>query len=106
MTPETTGLDLLRTAEQTLMRELAPALSGEARFTALMVASAMRMVMRELMTAEALAATQRALYQDLSPAALAHAVRVGVHDSDQALFDALFAEARSRTAMSRGPQPG
>jgi hypothetical protein len=55
MKPETTGIDLMAAAERTLAREVAPALSGDARFKVLMVASALRMVMRELAAADAIA---------------------------------------------------
>ncbi|MFY8040463.1 MAG: DUF6285 domain-containing protein [Bosea sp. (in: a-proteobacteria)] len=103
MTPETTGLDLLHTVEQTLVNEVGPLLaegasSSEARFKVLMAASAIRMVMREWRVRDELAA--------LSARADGHgvlvaAIRAGEHDADPALHAALLADAELRTSISR-----
>ncbi len=98
--PETTGLALLEAAEATLSREVAPLLTGEARFKALMAASALRMVMREFAAAGALEAAAARLGGH-DQRALARGLREGRHDADAAIHAALMADARARTAVSR-----
>jgi hypothetical protein len=100
MRPETTGLELLAAIEQTLARDVAPTLAGEARFKTLMAASALRMVMRELADAEALAAASSRLDAFGARAGLVEAVRAGRHDADAALHAALLEDARARTLIS------
>lgn len=97
MKPETTGLDLLAAAEQTLAREVAPSLSGEARYKTLMAASAIRMVMREMAHADELQAAASKLGND---GALVAAIRQGDHDDDRGLHKALLDDARVRTCLS------
>lgn len=102
MVTETSGIALLQAVEQTLSRELAPTLSGDARFKTLMAASAVRMVIRELDQSGALAAAEAALLMGAPASDLARAIRTGAHDRDPAIHDALLADARARTAVSRG----
>ncbi|MCX7323777.1 MAG: DUF6285 domain-containing protein [Hyphomicrobiales bacterium] len=102
MTPETSGIALLQAVEQTLSRDLAPTLSGDARFKTLMAASAVRMVIRELDQAGALVAAEVALLNGSPASDLARAIRAGAHDRDPGVHDALLAQARARTAVSRG----
>lgn len=85
MTPE--GLDLLDEAARLLREELAPTLSGEARYTALLAAKAVAMARRE-------AGMKEAPQEDA--AALAAAIRAGAHDGDRALHDRLLAQAARR----------
>lgn len=92
--PETGGADLLDIAEATLVSAVLPSLTGEARFAALMVASAIRMVAREgRLPALDGPATD--------PRALVAAIRAGLHDADTSLHAALLADAARRTFLSR-----
>jgi hypothetical protein len=92
--PETGGADLLDIAEATLVTAVLPTLTGEARFAALMVASAMRMVAREgrLPVPDGPAP---------DPRALVAAIRAGRHDTDRELHAALLNDAARRTFLSR-----
>jgi hypothetical protein len=100
MKPETTGLDLIAAVEQTLAREVAPTLHGDARFKTLMAASALRMVMRELTGADQLAAASATLGGFGSPEAQLGAIRGGKHDADDALHIALMVDATTRVQVS------
>jgi hypothetical protein len=95
MHPETTGADLLDAAERALAAEIIPALSGDRRFAALMVAAAIRMAAREWRLAGAAAL----LGEDT--ATLSADIRAGRHDRDGKLLDRLIADATARVAMSR-----
>lgn len=106
MKPETSGHELLAAVEQTLAREVAPSLSGDARFKTLMAASALRMVMRELAQAAQLAEASVQLAAIGSPAELVAAIRAGEHDDDLALHAALFAVALARTRASNPSAAG
>lgn len=100
MKPETSGIELLAAVEQTLAREVAPSLTGDARFKTLMAASALRMVTRELAAAGALAQAAAALAASGSPVDLVSAIRQGKHDGDDGLHAALLADALARTQVS------
>lgn len=84
MTPE--GLDLLDEAARLLREALAPTLTGEARYNALLAANAVAMARREAGLEEA---TQE-------EADLAAAIRAGAHDGDGALHGRLLAQAARR----------
>jgi hypothetical protein len=73
MTCETTGAALLDIACETLVEDVLPALGGDARFRALMVASAMRMTQREVEQAPAVARARKAVL-DAAAARLAEPV--------------------------------
>jgi len=83
MTPE--GLDLLDEAARLLREELAPTLTGEARYHTLLAANAVAMAGRE--------AGMKAEPDD---AALVAAIRAGAHDGDGALHARLLASAARR----------
>jgi hypothetical protein len=100
MKPETTGADLIAAVEQTLAKEVAPHLSGDARFKVLMAASALRMVMREMDAAARLNAAATALGGD-DQAALVAALRSGHHDGDPLLHGQLLEDALARASISR-----
>jgi hypothetical protein len=100
MTPETSGHELLAAIEQTLSREIAPSLSGEARFKTLMAASALRMVMRELTGVDESAAASAKLAAFGRPPMLAAAIRSGQHDAAPELHAALAADALARVRIS------
>jgi hypothetical protein len=93
---DTRGAALLAIAADTLAEAVVPALTGEARFRALMTLSAVRMVQRELEQADALAAAAPG-----APGALAEAIRAGRHDGCAELHARLSADAAARTRVSR-----
>ena len=88
MTPE--GRDLLEEAIVTLRAQLAPTLSGDARYLALLTANAIATALREETVGAALEADQG------EQEALAEEIRAGGHDDDAALYDQLLAEAARR----------
>lgn len=97
MIPETSGLELLAAVEQTLAREVGPALTGDARYKTLMAASAIRMVMREWVQGAERAATSARL-GDIG--ALSATIRHGVRDDDTLLHQALLEDAQARASIS------
>jgi hypothetical protein len=97
---ETAGVALVAAVERTLAAEIAPQLSGDARFRTLMAASALRMVLREFANADALAEAAAALGgADQGP--LCGAIRAGRHDVDEKLHAALLHDALARTRVSK-----
>ena len=84
MTPE--GLDLLDEAARLLREDLAPTLTGGARYRALLAANAVAMASRE--------AGMAGETQD--DAALVAAIRAGAHDGDEAVYGQLLAQAARR----------
>ena len=85
------ALALVAEARHTLLEHVLPALSGDARIKALMVANALGIAARELE-----APAPPPLTHDL-----AGAIRAGAHDADAALYATLVAAARARVAVSR-----
>jgi hypothetical protein len=73
------GPALLAIARRTLLDDIAPALTGDARFRALMVANAIAIAQRAA-DGSATAAVERAAAALGDPAALCAAIRSGVHD--------------------------
>jgi hypothetical protein len=90
--PETTGAALLEAAEGLLRREVIPALSGDARFAALMAAAAVGMAAREI---------ARGGLGAPDAAETVEAIRAGRHDGDAAFHGRLLADAARRTAATR-----
>ena len=101
MTPETTGSALLQVVEATLSREIAPHLTGEARFKTLMAASALRMVIREIAMADKLKASADALSDHAATDDVAALIRSGACDTDAALHARLVDHARIRSEIAR-----
>jgi hypothetical protein len=109
MRDETAGADLLQIARDALMTEVVPGLAGPQRYAALMVASALKMVERELLVNGHLGAADRAVQAFAGPAAtadeaaraLGKALRAGRHDGDPGLHQALHARAIQAVAIAR-----
>jgi hypothetical protein len=99
MKPETTGHALIAEVERTLAAELAPLLAGEARYKALMAASALRMALRELGEAPT-PNPDPAEGADAARAALCAALRSGSTDADADLHAGLLADAIRRVRIS------
>lgn len=95
----TTAVDLLAETNRLLKSELSPSLLGDARLTALMAASAVAMVRRELEVADDLRAAEAALPQEVE------SIRSGAHDDDAGLYERLLAAAvlRAYVADPSGP---
>lgn len=92
MTPE--ARDLLDEAVETLRAQLAPGLSGEARYLALLTANAIATAAREQ-------AVGAALETDAAEqAALAKEIRAGGRDEDPDLYGRLVADAARRAWVS------
>jgi hypothetical protein len=97
------GAALLDVAHQALTQEIAPALKGQQRYVALMVANAISIVAREIEQADKVAkAWDRALARveregegnlEVSAGRLVAAIRSGEHDADPALHGALLETA-------------
>jgi hypothetical protein len=97
------GAALLDVAHQALTQEIAPALKGQQRYVALMVANAIGIVAREIeQEAAAAKAWDRALARvehdssgtlEASASRLVQAIREGRHDADAALHSALLETA-------------
>ncbi len=104
MKPETTGADLLQAVDETLSREIAPQLSGEARFKTLMAASAVRMVIREIALAGELRASAEALARGAPLSDLPGLIRSGAFDADAEFHARLLEHARIRSALVRPPE--
>jgi hypothetical protein len=87
--------DLLAIARETLLAEILPHLSGDARFKALMVANAMAIAGR---------AAQYEPVANLSGAAgIVAAIRAGTHDGDADLALSLLAHTQARCRVSSKP---
>ncbi|MCO4052643.1 MAG: hypothetical protein HEQ16_00955 [Bosea sp.] len=99
MKPETTGLALIAEVERTIAAELVPQLAGEARYKALMAASALRMALRELGEAPPRGG-DAADAADAARAALCAALRAGSADADAGLHAELVADAIGRVRIS------
>ncbi|MGH1587617.1 DUF6285 domain-containing protein [Methylobacterium sp. P5_C11] len=98
------GAALLAVARQSLLDEVAPALSGRQRYVLLMAANAMGIAMREIEQAEAAAgAWERALGAADSPTDLVAAIRAGRFDGDAALHDALAETTRIAAGIRKAP---
>ena len=90
-----TGIDarsLLDIARQTLLADIVPPLSGDARFKALMVANAMAIAAREVQYG--------AVTEPGNDAAMVAAIRAGLHDGDTDLAQRLLAVAQARCKIS------
>lgn len=111
MRDEPSGAALLDVAQKALTKEIAPTLDGDLRYTALMVASAMRIVAREIeLGARCARAREGALgrvareesegdvTEDLVTRLLVQAIRAGGFDADAALYRALW----ENTAVAAG----
>lgn len=93
------GADLLAVARRSLLDEVAPALTGQPRYVALMVANAIGIASRELAEADRFARAQRAVLAksagddggsaETAIAGLVKSLRTGRHDADGALYGAL-----------------
>jgi len=94
------GADLLDAVGIALRDTVVPALSGEARYGALMAASAVAMVARELRSGAARGAAQEAAAAVLGPGCVA-SMRAGRHDADRAVHEALWRLAAAATALTR-----
>lgn len=93
------AMDLLEEAHRALKTELAPSLQGDARLTALMAASAIRTVQRELELAERLAGAEAALPRDAGP------IRAGDYDGDADLYERLLAATVLRAHIADPSAP-
>jgi hypothetical protein len=109
------GAALLDVAHQALTQEIAPALKGQQRYVALMVANAIGIVAREI---EQEAAVARAWDQALarieqnkdgdleaSGTRLVQAIRAGEHDADAPLHSALLETALVAAAIWKPSRP-
>jgi hypothetical protein len=95
---------LLAVARQSLLDEVAPALSGRQRYVLLMAANAMGIALREIERSDAAAAAwERALHATGSPEALVAAIRAGAGDGDAALHDALVETTRIAAGIWKAP---
>ncbi len=101
MKPETTGADLLQAVEATLSREIAPQLTGEARFKTLMAASALRMVIREIAMTDKLRLAADDLAHQVGTDDVAALIRTGACDADTDLHARLLDHARMRSHIAR-----
>ena len=84
--------DLLAIARQTLLADIAPGLSGETRFKALMVANAMAIAGREVQYG--------AVPEPPDAALLCADIRAGRRDGDHDLAQGLLLLAQSRCRIS------
>ncbi|MGU3662232.1 MULTISPECIES: DUF6285 domain-containing protein [unclassified Methylobacterium] len=109
------GAALLAVARQSLLDEVAPALSGRQRYVLLMAANAMGIVLREIeqegAAAEAWARVLGVLSAEgdategdaAAPAALVAAIRAGRCDGDAALHAALVETTRIAASIWKAP---
>lgn len=98
MRHETGGAALLQAAREALIGEVLPGLGGPQRYAALMVANALRMVERELAVQASAEPVNASAEAD---SALCTAIRVGRHDGDLPLYEALYARAIEAVAITR-----
>ncbi len=109
------GAALLDVAHQALTQEIAPALKGQQRYVALMVANAIGIAAREIEQEVAVAqAWDRALAAveqegegnlDVSASRLVQAIRAGEHDADAPLHSALLETALVAAAIWKPSRP-
>jgi Domain of unknown function (DUF6285) len=106
------GADLLAVARRSLLDDVAPALKGQPRYLALMVANAMGIALRELEEAERFEHANSAVLDhgdggpvESAPARLVASVRKGGHDADTSLYDALKASVEVAATIWK-PVPG
>ena len=85
------ALALVAEARHTLLEHVLPALSGDARIKALMVANALGIAAREL----------EADAPPAPPDGLADAIRRGAHDADPTVFAQLLRDATARVTIAR-----
>lgn len=98
------GAALLSVARQSLLDEVAPALSGRQRYVLLMAANAIGLVMREIEQAgAATGAWERALDGAASASDLVAAIRAGRRDGDAALHAALVEATRIAAGIWKAP---
>lgn len=98
------GAALLAVARQSLLDEVAPALSGRQRYVLLMAANAIGLVMREIEQAgAATGAWERALDGAASASDLVAAIRAGRRDGDAALHAALVEATRIAAGIWKTP---
>jgi hypothetical protein len=91
------GADLLALARRSLLDEVAPALKGQPRYVALMVANAMGIALRELQQADRFERAQNAVLSHVpageggpaDAASLVTSIRKGQRDADASFYEAL-----------------
>ncbi|HSM12919.1 MAG TPA: hypothetical protein VLA66_02545 [Thermoanaerobaculia bacterium] len=88
------ALDLLSEAHQSLRQDLAPALGGEARLSALLAANAVATARREVALCARLAAAAAELPRD------PEAIRSGAHDDDVETYKRILAVAVLRAHVA------
>jgi len=109
------GAALLDVAHQALTQEIAPALKGQQRYVALMVANAISIVAREIEQADKVAkAWDRALARveregegnlEVSASRLVTAIRSGEHDWGHRQLDWLWSRQDTRRRITRRLMP-
>lgn len=85
---------VLLDSSASVLRDLAPGLTGEARYAALLTANAVATARRDIALADRIAAARAALPSDHA------AIRDGRHDGDAALYGRLLAHAALRAWVS------
>lgn len=109
MQRETGSAELLQAAHEALLGEVLPGLTGQQRYTALMVANALKMIERELAVNGHLREADHAVQAFASLAdpsdeparVLCKSLRAGHHDGDPRLHQALYARAIQAVAITR-----
>lgn len=110
MRDKTSGADLLQVAREALLQEILPGLAGHQRYTALMVANALKMVERELSLSGAMRTADLAVQElaghdesgNRAPLpSLCNAIRAGRHDSNARLHAALYTQVITGVAITR-----
>ncbi len=87
--------DLLAIARTTLLDEIVPQLSGDVRFKALMVANAMAIAERAIMT--------ESTPEQFDIVTICAKIRAGIHDDDPEMAARLLADAEARCRISSKP---
>ena len=106
---EVSGTELLDLAQQTLEEQIIPQLSGNNRYVAQMIGSAIRIAAREMVQEHILMKTEEALLvltahpRNSSEARLSFAreIRSGRHDADSRVHAALWTETVIRTSINK-----
>jgi hypothetical protein len=93
--------DLLQLAERELMEAVVPHLSGRVRVSALKVASAIRMAVRESAQSEIIAHVAAELCPDRNARDFVRRIRAGEHDGDPVVHATLWVEAVARASVAR-----
>ena len=109
------GAALLEAARRSLLEEVAPALKGQPRYVALMVANAIGVVAREISEGGrserawdavlAEANRQDGETVEASLTRLVGSIRAGAHDADAALYRALIETAEVGAAIWKPDKP-